>query len=514
MLWPNLGATAVEISKMQDEIAWYQSYGNKLKNIWSAGALRRDMAVRRQRMYDHDWKDQLDEELKRRFRPETVEKLSQVADYSLNVLAWVVRKIAGIYKKPCVRSLDTAESHPRIDAWLKESMHQLAMLELCRLTNLHQDCLIGAYAEELDPTFRDEAGGVTQMGRRRIQYRLLTPDRCEVLVNDDDSTKMEALIYSIWETDSTGRQKPRYIYWDNYRYREYDEMWNPVVLPDNPEGINPFGRIPFVAFHASFDTQRFWHAEKSQSLERANLSIASGLTDFWHSIKVNSFKQLALSGADFDNLDPGQVIDGAVPLDLGETGQATMLDYVVDQMDRIESIWQVASMIVHTHGINPKSFRGAQDGTSGYQLEVQNQDLAEVWAEQRILFEAGEQELYNVVRAVNNEYAELDELPEGTLMVEFDEVGPGHSPQEKLEFWGGAVEKKLSSHVRAIMALHDLTEEEATREWERIQEESRASMPVSLVPPMNLGEPEEDDQAPEIPAQMQPDEQEEDEAEA
>lgn len=506
MMNPNQGAHAVALSYMRSEIEWSQAYENHLKAVWRAGEPRRSEAFDLQCMYDHNWKQQLEDDLAKRFRPETLQKLKQVADYSLNILAWVIRRMSGIYKKPCIRHVEGNEEHERVEEWLAESSHQLAMLELHRLTMLHRDCLIGPYVQQLPD------------GTQRIQYRILTPDCCEVIVEDDDPTLMRALLYVYYVADDKGIQRPRYVYYDNERYREYDEFWAPVVVEGNEEGINPFGRIPFVAAHAVFDTQKFWHHEQSRGLRRVNLSVASGLTDFWHSIKVNSFKQLGLSGADFDDLDPGQVLDGAWPLDLGEDGQATVLDMTVDQMRHIEAIWQVAAMVVHTYGLNPKTFRGTMDANSGYQLSVQNQDLMEIHAEQRILFERVEQELYQVVRAVNNVQPNLAELPDGQLFLEFDEVGPGKSPEEKLNYWRGAVEAKLSSHVRALMALHDLTEEEAEAEWERIQEESRASMPVSLVPPMDLGEPEvdeeEDEPAPELPAQMQPGEQGEEEAEA
>lgn len=481
-LFPNHGAQAVAQSYMVDAINFSKEHVSRLKNCWSSDEKRRNQANDLQRMYDHDWESQLEEELEKRFRPETAQKLKQLKEFSLNILHWFVRRVSGVYKKPARWYVEGFEGHERIEQWLSESMHAMGMLTIDRLTTLHQDCLIGPYVQ----TKPD--------GTKRLQYRILTPDTCTVMTRDGEPSVMEGLLYQYEFADAQGKMHKRFVYWDDANYREFDKDWQEVQIEGNEEGINPYGRIPFVVWHAGYDTQKLWHGERMQGLRRITLSAGTGLSDFWHSLKNNSFKQIGLSGPKMENLDPGAILDGAWPLDLGESGQAQVLDLTVNQMQHIEAIWQVVSMVVHTYGLNPKTFRGAMDATSGYQLEVQNQDLTEIHAEKRILYAAYEQELYDVVRAVNNEHPEFAEMPEGKWVVEFEEVGPGKSPQELLDFWGQAVEKKLSTHVRAIMALHDLTEEEAQEEWAKIQEEQKASSPLPMFVPEFGGdeEPEED----------------------
>ena len=100
VMFPNNGLEAVEQSFMKDEIEFREKIARipKLRMIWDASEVRRMEAANLQSMYDQDWEAQLLDELESRFRYEVFKKLKLTADFSLNLVFWVIRKIAGIYK--------------------------------------------------------------------------------------------------------------------------------------------------------------------------------------------------------------------------------------------------------------------------------------------------------------------------------------------------------------------------------------------------------------------------------
>ena len=462
-LFSDQARAAVSLSFMRAEIARatapVMALSKQMDSLWASGEQRRKDCEAFRLMYDNDWRDALRAAIKARFREENYKRLMLVLDNSINVLRWVINRVAGIYKKPPTRSLWLEEEEltdPRFLAYQKESQLDLTMLQVNRMAVLYQDILVGPYV------------ATNGDGSKRLRYRFLAPEKCEVITQSDDPTAIKALFYPFVGRHANGSDARRYAYWDANHYREFDAQWKelPVFGPDGQENvgsINPYGRVPFVVFRPELPIDRFWHWKKTQGLYDTTINGGVGFTDILHAIKNQSFKQLALTGDELDKIDPNIILDPSQILDLGSNAVATVLDLQANIPALFETVMQLLSFAVHTYGIMPKSFRGKMEATSGYALTVQEKDLREIHAEHRMVFAPSEQELYDVTRAVNNAHPEFDELPAGALHIAYEEAGPGENPQALAKHWSNLVnnDPPLATPIQAIMQIHGVDEVQA-----------------------------------------------------
>ena len=78
------------------------------RKLWKSGdeAKRRFFVSTLLHVFDHDWKDELDEQLQSLFLPQNYEQLRLRADTSINILSWASEELGGIYAEPATRTID------------------------------------------------------------------------------------------------------------------------------------------------------------------------------------------------------------------------------------------------------------------------------------------------------------------------------------------------------------------------------------------------------------------------
>ena len=460
----------------------------RVRSMWMAGEDRRKGARSLRSMYDNDWEDQLKALMRKRFRPENYERLMLSADASQNPLRWIVRKLAGPYKKKPTRSLspDPGDAASIVfQDFVRRSELNAAMLSASRLAVLYREVLIG-------PVVREENG------QRRIGWRIITPENYEVSTVPGDPTRIAELVYRQSRTGHDGKPEDVLVYWSDSEHWIFDEQFrrHPVTNGDvyNIDGSNPFGQIPFVTLHASHATNRYWHGEESESLRMATLNNGIQMSDLWHALKNSAFKQLALSG-ELDDLDPNSLLDPSQVLDLGREGTGTVLDFQPNLEQIFNVVQQAVGAVAWMHGIRPQSYRGSQTASSGYQIEVENHELVEEHDELRSLFETYEVRLYDMAQAIGAKYGIV--LPPGSVQIEWAHIGPQQNPSEVSTYWQLLVEKDLSTRVRALMNIHGISEEEAKVEIADMAAEKRS---LSSLPLADMFAPRQPKTDPENPA--------------
>lgn len=432
----------------------------RVRKIWQAGATRRADVADLLAIYRNDWSAILQAELKSRFRKENYDKLSLIADPSLNVLRWACDRLAKIYSKAPGRSLDT-------DADLSEyggNALDLTLQEAARLLQVCRDLL-------LRPVVRDGA----------LTLDVWTPDVCEVIPRDDDPTRMEAVIYQFAYTDEQGRTETRYAYWDAEEHWILNSGWGVVPIEGNEEGINPYGVVPFVACHARWPVSAFWHEEESFALKRATIEAALALTDLRHLMKVASYKQIVIAGNPGKDFPLHQVLDPSQPVLVGSNGSASILDLQTDFAALMDTIITQIGVVLNTCGIRPETFKGSVSAASGYALQIQNQDLEEQWNEGRRLWDVYEDDLYQLSRVVADVEG-IASLPDGHLSLSWPEVGTRQDPTEVLTYWKDRIDAKLATRTMALMDMDGLTEEEAKALIKEIDKEQKTLSPLPVVP--------------------------------
>lgn len=447
-----------------------------VKSLWLSGKERRATVKALLDVYENDWEDQLLAELKARFRPENYDHLHLVADISLNLMRWAVDKLAKIYAMPATRTLVEGDSNEAWERYNQKSCLDLTLLEACRLTLLCREVLIRPVV----------LSGV-------LGFDVVTPDLCEVIPRPEDPTQIQTVIHQIQRYNAVSdRTEPALAVWTDSTYEVYDSAYQRVPVEGNENGVNPYKVVPFVACHARWPVGSFWHEQESQALKRATLEAAVSMTNLRHLQQVASFKQPVLSGKPGKDFSLHAVMDPTQPVLLGENGKADVLDLRADLQEQMEVIVQQMDVILNTYGIKADAFRKEVVASSGYALQIRQQDLEEVWNEQRRLWDVWEDDLYQKTRIVSSVEG-WGELPIGPYRITWPEVGTRQNPQEVLTYWDTRLKAGLSRRVDAIMALDNLSEEEALERVQQIDAERALLSPLPMMPPVEEEAPTDED---------------------
>ena len=434
---------------------------------------RRRQAAELLRIYEGDWEDILAAEIREVFAsPDNAERALRYEDRSRNLLRWAAERIGAIYDRPPVRLLDGSPS-PAYDALTKQAHLDLAMQQ------------VSHYLIVVSEVFVRPAVRVDRAGTPRLYFDLLTPDVVEVRVAQDDPTIVTALAYEEWTEDDSGTPRKRYVYWDADRVLVYDHDWRRVTDPDNPDGLNPYGLIPWVACHRTYPTRMFWHTARSEELRNATLRTALALTDLNHALAEAGYRQIVLSGRPGEDFPARQVRDVGQPLLVGPTGTATTLDTVAPFGDLIDAILSKAGTALNLMGLRPSALRGTVDASSGYALRIQEHGLEEARDRLRTVMSVWEQELYaTTARVWNTHTLQRQHLSEdATLTIRWADVGPSAQPKELSEMWGQRVRDGLATREQALQALYGIGEDEARALAADITTEQAVASPIPVAPP-------------------------------
>jgi len=240
-----------------------------IKAEWGYSRRRRETVKLRRDVYQHDWEDQLRDEVQRQFLPENANKLLQRADTSMNVLRWAVDQIAAIYSRPVGRMVgeDLMAPMPEVD---------LALDLASKLTFYQGECLVR-------PFWTGD----------RLLLDVIPGDRFHVIPDKVDRLKLQAVVIS--HTNSRS-DVIAYEVWTPEHHFHLDKGWNiktPAKLDvDADPHRNPYGVVPYVCTHTCYPTGSFWHWHEAQGLHDATLHLGVAMTDWGHLRHLQSFKQL------------------------------------------------------------------------------------------------------------------------------------------------------------------------------------------------------------------------------
>ncbi len=414
-------------------------------------------------IYHGDWAHLLDAELQKLFLPQTYERLALRADTSINVLRQAAEQIAAIYSRKTTRTIEGDSEPFKVFADL-----DLAFYSADQATFVAQECFIR-------PLYDPDRGVIT--------VDILTPDSAWALPAALDPLGLSFLMYE---------RGDEYVVWTNERFAVYDRDFNLVPDADNPDHLNPYGVIPWICVHNLYPADgRVFHEGESEQLRQATLTTGIQKTDLNHIQHLQSFKQLV--GIGFDDEDKAQKLtDPASMLTVDNPGASVaVLDMQANIKTHLEAVLEASSVTLNQLGIRPEITKGTLSAASGYALTIQLYQLEKRWEYRRNLWRLYEQRFYDVARLV---YALFtgDELPEGTVEVHYQPLGPGSNLTEQVNTYAVAVREKLISRETAMRALWDMSEEEAADELAKIQAEEVALMqpmiPLSALEELQLEE--------------------------
>lgn len=432
----------------------------KYMELWESDRNRRERVQQLLDIYDHKWTDLLVQKIEQNFAKQNQARMLSKIDTSLNMLRWSADTLAPVYAEGCQRFIEGIPDAD-ISAYTNDGILDLTLDRASRL--------LFAVRELLLRPIVDSEG--------KVVVDIITPAQCSVIRNPDNPLQLDGLVYK------TGQGE--YVVWEAVEGPEghavYDKGWQEQVKPDGQPYSNDYGIIPFVFAHALFPERGTWHDHDANGLKTATLNLGLAKTDYNHKRHLQSHKQMVFSGVSERGIGGKAASDPSYAIVLKDpSASASVLDLHGDLQAHLNSIIQDAAQTLSLYGINPGAVKGSLDASSGYALSIKMTDTERVWKQQRTLWQAWEQQLYDVTRRVLEEDGNT-QLPEGKLVFVWPDIGPETDKASEADFWLKLLQAGVVSVPEVRRALFDESPEDLEA-WKLEQQEWTALM-SPLAPP-------------------------------
>lgn len=378
---------------------------------------------------------------------------SKIPLTTFNFTKAIIDGLSKLYKEDVIRTVqvDGVDNEAATELYNKitdEAMKPSWMKTVDRMTRLVKTTL-------LHPYWDYDKGG--------ISYRLFTPDLCDVKQDMYNPQKLSAVVYRLAkiDTDSAmleGDHADYYVYWDNNNTYWIDEWGQVVNNPDNPEAINPYGKLTFATFRDAMPLgNQFW-MDIDETIIGVNMDINAMATDLKHLARMQCFSQAVALG-DFDEdvtVDPMTVLmlpSGATG-DPNFAGGSPDFKYVspepkIEDVKNLIDFWQSVAYAIQK--MAPQSITNQTHLASGFAIMAANLPLLEDRQDRADLFKSWEKELYEVEKAVYNYHAEIEGLPllpeNSKLEIKFPDLTFPLSKDEKIKYDEHRLKHSLISYA-------------------------------------------------------------------
>jgi len=317
--------------------------------------------------------------------------------------------------------------------------------------------------------------GVIPQWRDGLELDILTPDKCFVIQDEDNPTKISELYYQIGiivDTPSVSERVDEYVRWTP-ESQSIVEVQDGKMANERDIIQNRFGKIPVTFFVNDLNVDTFWH-EKGQPVVEANKVVNQELTNYRLMLAYQSFSTLVAVGLDEEAKIPfGPQFSLKLPFD--PTDQKTPDAKYITPSPALDKVWGVINdIILHTAqsvGLSAESFqRKASSFSSGYQLKLSKQDIINKTAQDRQYYRPAIIDLVqNIMRLYTWEGDKT--FPENQdIYVDFGEIEFETSPKEREELRAMQLSNGTASVIDFIMEDNpDLSREQAVERYKEIE---------------------------------------------
>lgn len=371
----------------------------------TANAARKEEAAKRLNFYHDQQLDRLNEQLNELFSDPSSMVLTE-----LNITKKIINNLAQVYREPPVRTIDGSEKDQELYKSIAESCNiDMKLKQASRYTKLVKTIL-------LRPVWRNDKLDLDILTGNILDVETgdSPEDLQKVLVTDYGSTdKVEDIVYNLWNAD----------YWQRLDYRGN--------LLDEAE--NPYGVLPFLpVFDYIPTTSSFWLVG-GDDLVSLQETINLKLTDLMYLLTQQSFGVGYLKGEKGGGsvkVDPGSLVELSENGEIGFVSQKAEIEQVVNAIDKLVK-WACVS-----HGLSASSMSTDPTEQSGISKIVDNQELTEARKDDISNFRNVENQIFNLIRIINNVHSEKKLSDKAQLNIDFhDPTKETTSPKEQSETW-------------------------------------------------------------------------------
>jgi len=413
---------------------------------------RKEKANIRLAVFHDDWEDILEKELQRQFHKDNYNNVKLSKNTSQNLTKKIIKEISLVYKEPPSRTL-SIESEP-YDKILNYIGLNSFYKRVNRYLNLLNDVLIQVGWDE---------------GKQQIKLNLITPAVASVIQDPNDPEQPYAVYYEVECADSEYNVEKKYIYWDEKSHFLFDEEGNIFSAEDNPEMINPYKALPFVVLHRDQIPGLFWSVSEGNDFINGTIGVGMKKTFKDYLFKSQSFKQPWMKVRDTRDAPPAELRSDPLTalLLIGESGDIGAIDLQVNFKGLDDSIKEDINGFLSTYGLSIDSFSATE--ISGKALEIKNRALLEIRQDQIEVFRKSENDLFNLIRIVNN-YHNKSQINENIeFKIDYAEIEINDDPETKRKQADHDLEKGLISPGQYYMLFNPDIQNEEEAEKKMLQ---------------------------------------------
>ncbi len=304
----------------------------------------------------------------------------------INITAKIIDKLSMVYREPALRSAvdDNETDNDALEFYTRTMEVNKKMKHANRYFNLHKHTL-------LEPFLTKE--GIPMM--RVLPSQTYTP-----LSDDKIQPERPTMIVKHISFNSENPEQERHAIWtdDNHWVvnGNGDVVQSEMIAMDNPEGVNPFGVIPFTYINSSED---LIVPISNDDLVNVQIAINLLLTDLLFASKYQAWSIIAIIGGKDDNLplNPNSVIN----LPFGPQGERPAIETVKPDLDSDEMlrlIEAMVSMLLTTNNLSVGTVSGklsVDNSASGVAKLIDRSELTEERMDSIQFFRRAEQEFWD-----------------------------------------------------------------------------------------------------------------------
>lgn len=398
------------------------SFTSDVIRIAQSSTKRKSECSRRLKYYWDNSHDEARRLIAQRFsRPETFRV------FSINVVRAIADKRASTYRLPPRRMFNGADQQAceaiyraaNVDAVLKKASRYL---EVCKTVML-------------------------QVGWNEVtntpRLSVLTPNVLDVCGADPENPERVIVTYA---GDRAGEET--YADWTASSFRMLNHRGAAKPIAGNPGNGNPYGMLPFVAWHERLPDDCFF-IPGGDDLFAAQDAVNMGLAHLWRAVEMQSHGQAYASG-----ISANEVLqfgpDRAIALPQGGSfGFAAPNSPIAQTISALEFVLRQTAA---TYGVGSDIFDLSKVAESGSAKHAGRLDLKEVRQDQIAQARVMEARLFEVIKAVTNTHAPGTIPDAATVAVDFAEQQDQLSEAEALTNAQTKAELGIWSPVDVLMA--------------------------------------------------------------
>ncbi len=402
------------------------------------------------------------------------ESLSLQLEFT-NIVRLVVDRLSVIYRDSVRRDLtgNPTEGERRLWDWIaRKGRLDRIMDTVNKYVNITGTVL-------LMPRFNGE----------HLCFDIITPDNIDIVPDPKDATEAMSISYAVSDGEHYLRNSEKareslttYHYWDRESHFAFDTD-GIHHDPGNPDGVNPYGILPFARFTNSMPGDSFF-SEPGDDMIQAQDSINLKLVELNYLLRMQSFSVPVLIGYDADReekivVSPGRPV--VIPRSEREEQDADFRFETPNPNIKalMEEINNKIVRLARSYGLSESDFHVSGNPSSGLSLRIQSRHLMNRFGREIPYYEDGEQELFDVIKKVWNyhrpflpkdhPFREISFGKDTALSVTINKPELILDPGEKTLWWSFLLEKGLAAPEEFYMSELNMSLEEAKSHRKQVE---------------------------------------------